>query len=82
MVLYFGFVTKKVLKTYQCFSNCWMVFTQHQGGVDKRLGETAAGRADQRDMPYSTMSCSAVKLGMGWGVCQVLLSFGDWLGSG
>lgn len=31
MVLCFGFVTKTMLITQQCFSCCWPVFAQHQG---------------------------------------------------
>lgn len=37
MVLYFGFVTKTVVITHQCFVYCWPVLAQHQGSLSFSL---------------------------------------------
>ena len=68
MVLWFGFVTKTVLVTYQSFSYCGTVLAQHQGflcsslcppgsrlGLGKMLGGNTAKTADSNyPKGYST----------------------------
>lgn len=75
MSLCFGFLTKTVLTTQACFSNCWAVLSQPQAfpvfhaslsvsrlKVGKRLRGDTDRTADQRDIP-----CDIVLSNESWG---------------